>query len=256
MFKQAANPLYGRRVLLKFSPHYGQQECRFYIDLITQSPIFAKRWLPEFFGYISGEIENSQPRLILEDLTMQYRDGKPAVMDLKIGRILYDPLTADDSKRDKMKNLAADTTSLSLGIRVCGYRFRCEQCGQELIVDKQPGKAAKDLHDLIFLFRMFLAKVHCEIAPVAEQLVRQFSVATRRLLGDLKDSSVILRLYSSSLLLLYGRDKITGGLRCDIKLIDFAHSYCGAEFVRKLPDDGILFALRNLLDVFNSLLID
>jgi hypothetical protein len=236
------------KLLSKFSPKYGWQECRFYADFHRLHPVLASKWLPKFYGYTIDAAE--KPRIMLEDCTSPFRT-QPAILDLKIGHVLYDPLVADDRKRKKMIKLAAETTTASLGLRVCGYRFLCEQCGQLVTVNKQPGKEARGISDLILLLRSYFRRTHdsCTAGLVYNEIISNFARMISQLRSDLEPLAATVRLYSTSLLLLCGIDSKTGILRYDLKLIDFAHSYADLRDLQ-LPDDGIQGALENLSRFF------
>jgi hypothetical protein len=59
--------------------------------------------------------------VILEDLLRHIKS--PCVMDVKIGRRLYDD-DATQEKRQKMEEQTLKTTSGSVGLRICGLKVR------------------------------------------------------------------------------------------------------------------------------------
>ncbi len=48
---------------------------------------------------------------------------EPCVLDIKLGQRLYDD-DADEAKRQKMIKQTQETTSGSLGLRICGAKVR------------------------------------------------------------------------------------------------------------------------------------
>jgi hypothetical protein len=58
--------------------------------------------------------------LVLENLTHRFR--KPNVLDIKLGKILYDEQSASPKKMEKMKKAAQKTTSGKLGLRLTGFQ--------------------------------------------------------------------------------------------------------------------------------------
>jgi len=64
----------------------------------------------------------SEKMLVLENLTHRFR--KPNVLDIKLGKILYDEQSASPEKVEKMKKAAQKTTSGELGLRLTGFQVK------------------------------------------------------------------------------------------------------------------------------------
>ncbi len=90
-------------------------ERKFYNDLNSDhdewKPLF-RRLMPEFHGSDDNSIT-------IQDLTQSF--SKPNVMDIKLGKILYDEFCCEE-KRIRMIKVAQETTSGSLGFRICGAK--------------------------------------------------------------------------------------------------------------------------------------
>lgn len=56
---------------------------------------------------------------MLENLS--YTFLKPNILDIKLGTVLYGP-DASPEKVERMKRVAADTTSLETGVRLTGFQ--------------------------------------------------------------------------------------------------------------------------------------
>jgi 1D-myo-inositol-tetrakisphosphate 5-kinase/inositol-polyphosphate multikinase len=154
----------------------------------------------------------------------------PSIMDVKMGTRLYDD-EATPEKRDKMINLVNTTTSKTIGFRISGIKVFKE--GNYKVYGKDFGKSLTE--DTIgqginyFLLNNAVCKhKFTDRLKEIEEIVRGLN----------------LRLYSTSLLFVYE------GSRCDIRLIDFAHSYPNRDGE---PDDGFLLGVHNLIRIITNL---
>ncbi|KAG0668416.1 hypothetical protein C6P45_004702 [Maudiozyma exigua] len=145
--------------LLIFKP-LNEQELQFYKDIQQQQltdnvesegDIPLESWMPAYLGVLdeghnvsenlakdvqvidSGEdlinIPNfptsqdngtSNRFLVLQNLTAGF--NKPNIIDIKLGKILYDENATED-KKQRMTKVSETTTSGSLGFRICGMRI-------------------------------------------------------------------------------------------------------------------------------------
>ncbi|CAB4255656.1 similar to Saccharomyces cerevisiae YDR173C ARG82 Inositol polyphosphate multikinase (IPMK), sequentially phosphorylates Ins(1,4,5)P3 to form Ins(1,3,4,5,6)P5 [Maudiozyma barnettii] len=97
-----------------------------------------------------GESNIAEKRfLVLQNLTAGFK--KPNIIDIKLGKILYDD-NATEEKRQRLSEVSQTTTSGSLGFRICGMRI------QE---NKKTSSIEKDHHtfqsdgEYIFINKMF-----------------------------------------------------------------------------------------------------
>ena len=89
-------------------------EIEFYKSL--QEPIAWKEALREHMPIFYGAKEDS-----IEIQNLIYDYNNPSIIDVKLGTILYDSHASAD-KRARMEQVAKDTTSGSMGIRICGMK--------------------------------------------------------------------------------------------------------------------------------------
>eukprot|EP01113_Clastostelium_recurvatum_P043223 TRINITY_DN7104_c0_g1_i2.p1 TRINITY_DN7104_c0_g1~~TRINITY_DN7104_c0_g1_i2.p1 ORF type:complete len:367 (-),score=53.48 TRINITY_DN7104_c0_g1_i2:21-1067(-) len=194
--------------------------------------------------------------LLLQDLTYKYR--RPCILDMKIGT-------------RQRGAVCASTTSSTLGIRICGMKVYRPGYGYE-IHDRLYGRslnastmeeAIRDfLYDGERLRRGILLQLISKLAALIEVLsedpcgAEDDNGAGCTLSPSMCHSSFPLRLYSSSLLLVFDGDYLDkDGERVgdvDIKMIDFAHAISKHDDEGK-EDDGYVFGLHNLLHIFHSI---
>ncbi|CAL9737151.1 inositol polyphosphate multikinase [Monosporozyma servazzii] len=147
--------------LLVFKP-LNEQERQFYQQIQTRNQDYdndddeedipLQTWMPTFLGVLNegksdttnnlehmivipddsnmhlNTIENAtnsdlkgKNYLVLENLLTGF--NKPNIMDIKLGKILYDE-NASKEKIERMKQVSKDTTSGSLGFRICGMQLQ------------------------------------------------------------------------------------------------------------------------------------
>ncbi|KIH58171.1 hypothetical protein ANCDUO_11633 [Ancylostoma duodenale] len=91
---------------------------------------------PAFHGITPLVIDKEEHEfLILEDVTAGYT--RPAILDVKMGRITYDPV-ASEAKREK--ETIKYPPQRVLGFRLLGYRMH-RNSGEIVVKDKEWGKA-------------------------------------------------------------------------------------------------------------------
>jgi hypothetical protein len=195
-------------------------EITFYLSLPLQSPLSP--FLPRLITTLDST-------LTLENITSPF--SSPCICDVKLGTRLHDHF-ATVEKAERMNNVANQTTTGSHGLRICGM----------LVDDMKYGKEFGKSKSLEEGFRVYLSDGDGGLRVVVGMLIERIE----GLIQALKETDG-LRLYSSSLLLVYEGDP--GKEKIDVRLIDFAHSYWqgGKE------DDGVLFGLGNLWEILNRL---
>lgn len=224
---------------------------------------------------------NNQPQkfIMLENLVGKYK--KPCMMDLKMGRRQY----GEDSSTEKRKLLqerCANSTSSSLGFRICGTQVYQESTQTYIVHNKYYGR---DLtvegvrNELQFFFSNGVCLRRDAIHLILTKLQR---------LKTLLETQKTFNFFACSLLLMYdgevsedkkgacsfpestiGKEIYSGHVieelnkghnagrseNVDVRLIDFAHA-CkrSTENFKNCSDEGILFGLEKLISNLTSVL--
>lgn len=232
------------------------------VSFYQQAPSALRRWMPAFIGtlalHMDGEGDDveamvrargrGKTAIVLENLTFGY--AKPCVMDVKLGRRLYDD-GASAEKRRRMQTVSRTTTSGSLGFRVCGMRVHTAtgvvEYGKEYGRALTPASIGGALKDYF---------AGCDDVQVVEAMIEDLA----QIEGVLETTDV--EMYSASLLFLYDAEpgaQVSSGASesestdsgemdiCRVRLIDFARSRFTST-----KDENTLFGMRNLLDLFQQ----
>ncbi|ORX48271.1 SAICAR synthase-like protein [Hesseltinella vesiculosa] len=194
--------------------------------------------------------------IVLEDLTDGLR--YPCVLDLKMGVRQYGvDATPAKVKSQSLKSL--QSTSHSLGVRVCGMQVYDNVNQQFLFQDKYFGRTLTP-DTFQSTLATYLDNGHgCQLAFIPIILDRLYRLA------DVIKSMDHYRFYTSSLLIIYDGDlDLLPPRKLDLRVIDFAHCMTqqdmvdhGHEFAyppsHSGPDLGYLLGLRSLVHCFQSL---
>lgn len=294
------------------------QEVEFYQAIQSQSQLNdsselnLNAWMPVYLGIlergapenasqIAGDIvepmlantqcledgddlqSSNKPVIVLENLLRGYR--KPNILDIKLGRVLHDD-TATEDKKARLIKVSQETTSGTLGIRICGMKiqenslvskldpqFYDHDSGGYVSINKFYGRALVDT-EVQGALELFFGNN----ALHASQRKSLYELSLQRLqllYNALLDAEV--RMISSSLLFIYegdptrwselgNRDTI---LRDDffqdssdseeehvssplssLTLIDFAHSRIAPK---QGYDENVIHGIETLLGTFEAL---
>lgn len=222
---------------------------------------------------------NNQPQkfIMLENLVAKYH--KPCMMDLKMGRRQY----GEDSSTEKRKLLqdrCANSTSSSLGFRICGTQVYQELTQQYIVHNKYYGRHLNEdgvLNELQFFFsdgacvrgavvRLIIAKLQKLKSLLENQQTFNFFSCSLLLMYDSESSKEMEDTFpEESLEMKIHANHVAEELdtennsrfseNVDVRLIDFAHaSKRSADQYKNSADEGILFGLEKLISSLKSVL--
>ena len=235
-------------------PLNAEREGLFY-KTIKNTPLY--QCVPKFFGMKKENITNTNNDikhnsskvkywLLLQDLTANMTS--PCIADLKIGTRTYE-INVPLSKVERQISLLKGTTTISHAVRCIDIAIR----QNNEIVQSWNRKVGRKMlwSDLQNAMEQFLTN---------KQRVQQFKDQLKNLREKLVETYQILphmRLYSSSILIIYDGDKVNGPLI--VKLIDFGHGYTdlaseGGNVNDPTCDDNALLGIDNLLMLADSFL--
>ncbi|CCF56898.1 hypothetical protein KAFR_0B06020 [Kazachstania africana CBS 2517] len=157
--------------------------------------------------------EDHKGFLVLENLIAGYH--KPNIMDIKLGKILYDE-NASEEKKARLSKVSETTTSGLLGFRICGMKIQENKYTMDLdlqhhekhtddgyiFVNKMFGRT-RTVEDVHQAFDMYFSNQKLS-EPRIEQLKHNFSQRLQLLYNTLLNEEV--RMISSSLLFVYEGD--------------------------------------------------
>ncbi|KAJ2019357.1 hypothetical protein GGI03_001559 [Coemansia sp. RSA 2337] len=238
-----------------------------------------KAFIPEYYGTLQQQDGDGSSTtadssyICLENLTDGYE--KPCILDVKIGTRIHD-IDATPEKVAKMLGKAQETTTGSLGVRICGMSVQ-GTTGQE-----RDWFAKLTVDTIREAFAMYFSAAESMVsAEYRRFVINQFILEVEELAAVIK--SVETRMYASSLLFVYDASKaryeqFVSGASCDgksncdgneddedaeedecrdglldVKAIDFAHSHW-------VPGQGCdefyLFGLEKLVEILRGLLAE
>ena len=235
-----------------------QQEIDFYQNALL-NPSELDEFLPEFMGTLQQDSTNplnpetsensenvEQPKekllLVMEDICGTF--SKPNILDVKMGKVLFDDKASPD-KQERLRKVAQDTTSGKLGFRIAGATFMKnnervtygKMYGREATVDNISDKLAafwpnaKDDEYVLLVWESVISR----IKELREAL------STQNL--ELRSASVLV-VYEGDLPLLKHKveNQSEDNVPVDVRLIDFAHTK-----VADKPDTDVLEGLDELV---------
>ncbi|KAI6179084.1 Kinase [Aphelenchoides besseyi] len=195
--------------------------------------------VPRFYGTHKIEIGKRKKEykfLELEDVVFSYH--RPCVMDVKIGRVTYDP-TASEEKQ--LAELAKSPFQQICGFRILGYRI--STFDNPRIKGKEWGRdqTAETVDDA---FAEFLEGRPGCFHELTKEFLRRI-----RIVENYFNDQQSLQFYASSLLFVYEADP-EHDLNVDLRMIDFSHVFRD----QSVRDENYIVGVRYISDIFNRLI--
>ncbi|XP_056316210.1 inositol hexakisphosphate kinase 2b [Danio aesculapii] len=238
--------------------------------------------------------ENSKHRnqhkfILLENLTWRYR--VPCVLDLKMGTRQHGDDASEEKKANQIRKCQQSTSS-SIGVRLCGMQMFHNATGQLIFMNKYHGRKLS-----LAGFKEALCQFFSDGRVLRRELLTPVLQRLREMRAVL-EACESYRFFSSSLLIIYdgappaapprprpsrggeeeddedeeeddddddegaayaGRHDLSSSASpaVDVRMIDFAHTTCrdyGEDgIVHEGGDSGYIFGLQNLISILSQL---
>jgi len=227
----------GKEKLLKLA---SKAETKFYEEIYPNFENIRK-FAPTFYG---TQVRDEKTYLVMEDLTIGYE--KPSILDIKMGTSSVGE-DATPEKKEGMKAKDESTTTVSLGIRISGFKVWRPNEEKFVSKDKAWGKNVKD-NTMLNSLALFFS----DGGFVRMPLVRAFLKKLLEL-QQWMEQQTDHRFYSSSLLFVCDGvlEKKGEEPKVNLRMIDFAHVFPIQDGGK---DEGYLAGLKNLVKFMNDLM--
>uniref|UniRef100_A0A7E4ZZQ7 Kinase n=1 Tax=Panagrellus redivivus TaxID=6233 RepID=A0A7E4ZZQ7_PANRE len=199
-----------------------------------------RKFVPRYFGRRTIEIAKRSYEFIeLEDITNAF--SKPCIMDIKIGKVTYDPM-ASEAKR--LAESIKSPFQTDFGFRILGYKLHPTETGLTREKDKNWGRT-RSPGNIKNAFLEYLEAIPRN--PKAWPIVLRTFVHELTLMSNWFATQNSIQLYSSSLLFVYEGDA-TRPPAATVKMIDFSHVFYDTK-----RDDNYIHGLSYIKKMFSRI---
>lgn len=223
----------------------GPRELTFYDSVFSQEvtsedTIRLRQLIPAYYGttVITDRANTPLTCLKLEDITCGFE--KPCIIDIKIGKRVWDDLALQDKiDREKKKYPCQEV----IGFRIVGMRVYQVTSSTYHFFDRHYGRSLGSeeavFREGLMLFFNNGNSVRLDLLPLILKQLQPFY--------DWFESQISYKLFATSLLIVYEGD-ISLPKQPVIRLVDFAHTYDSNNCL----DENFLFGLRKLKSLLES----
>ena len=196
-----------------------QEELNFYAS-VTAAKHAIMEYIPKFMGTLkSTQLPDQQSKhevaMVLKDIEHGFK--KPCVMDIKLGKVLASPV-ATAEKKARLEKVSNETTSGSVGLRIAGMKVWETEKNEPTMYGKEYGRSLTS-SNIQEAFKTFFTPL---MATHPREMLSRYDSTINDIISAIEYAG--LKLYSSSLLIVYESDRKSPRKTMDIKLIDFAHA--------------------------------
>ena len=208
------------------------------------------RHTASYLGAVDLDGQGKSCHLILDNLTLPY--DRPNVMDLKVGRQVYEPAATISAQQHKVAKYPEQS---AIGFRIVGMKAYSPSSpngrdGYE-IWGKPFGKGLRTKEDALEALRIFFLASSGTMSPYTKRII--LSVIDQ--LVEIRDwfrYNSTLAFYASSILIVYEGNKTVRDVDPDVKMIDFAHVCRDDE--EHSGRQGYLYGIESLTEMLRMLL--
>ncbi|VDK44876.1 unnamed protein product [Anisakis simplex] len=188
------------------------------------------KFVPKYFGLKTIFIGPKEVQcLLLEDLTYRYK--QPCTMDIKIGKVTYDPNSTPAKRRSETIKYPEQKI---FGFRLLGYRMHCVEGRPPRVRDKMWGRS-RTLENILEGEHKILSLSCSFIFLNDNNSLSEYN--------NNNNWQSIYHFYASSILIVYEACMDRPPRVC-VRLIDFSHVFSA----NGLCDENYLFGLNNMVD--------